>query len=134
MVAGGADHRQPATVIQAAFQAFALFQLDLERSAGWEVAGQVQRLLLIEGHQGAEGQGVVAMLQLRQAGLDLLVVRRRVAKGLEQAALMFGFDRLGVAVGVDPVDAQASGLAQFCQACVVHWAPSSTTRTLCAGR
>jgi len=133
VVAGGADHRQPATVIQAAFQAFPLFQLDLEGGARRKVAGQVQGLLLVQSDQRAKGQAVVAMLHLGEAGFDLLVVRGWIAKGLEQAALVFGLDSLRVAVGVDPVDAQARGFTQFGKACIAHAAPSSRTRMLRAG-
>ena len=112
-----------------------IFEVDLARGFRLEVMRQVEADADVCGHQRRQVSGLLHLLQFQQAGVDFLCGAGRVAESGQDVAQHRWGDFLRAAVGVDPVDCQASSAGQYFQLRITHWrSPSGGSKGAAAVR
>lgn len=97
-----------------------VFEVNFTGTVGRKIVRQVQALAGIRGQQRRQVPGLLHRLQLQQALFDFLIGVGGVAEAFEDGAQYARFDPLRTAVGVDPIDGQASSAGQYFQVRIAH--------------
>ncbi len=111
---------QHRVLVQSQIEYRTVFQMNLTRCIGAEVAGQVQPLAEVRCQQRRQVLVLLHPLQFQQAAFNGRIVIGRMAETGQDLAQDLGPDLLRPAIGIDPVNGQARSARKNFQLRIVH--------------